>query len=229
MLDKLVFHEGDYVYIRFKALIWHSNCLIEHSTVFSSSMKLLEDIYSNIEPTKPLVVSFKGVVDLGDKALDNFFGEIVNKTKRPIIFIHNESFSDNIIQAILRLDADNRPRYESDISELGVLKVCCSVAEDNVVKELIKKVDKAEDTFLKKAISGCHKRIDQRLLSTVVSANVEFDAAKIISEPHVFIWICLFMADKISAFIKTFLIGEQSNPNPSNPNCLKYKLILIIL
>lgn len=224
MLDKLVFHQGDYVYIRFKALIWQSNCLISHSTIFYSSMKLLETIYLNIEPSKPLVVSLKGVIDLGDRALENFFGEIVKTKMRPIIFVHNESFSDNIIQSILRLEIEKRPRYASDPTELGVLKVSCSANDDKVVNGLLRKIEKAELDFLKKAISGCCKSVNQRLLSTVVSANVEFDAAKIISEPHVFIWLCLFMADKIMEFIKEKFIGDSFNPNSSNIKLLAVSL-----
>jgi hypothetical protein len=90
MIDKLIIHKGDYIYIRFKALIWHSNCLIKHQTILLSSIKLLEKIYLDIYPDLPLVVSFRGVVDT-ERPFENFFSETVSVKKRPIIFIHNDS------------------------------------------------------------------------------------------------------------------------------------------
>jgi hypothetical protein len=223
MIEKLVIHKGDYIYIRFKALIWHSNCLIKHQTILQSSIKLLEEIYINTFPTIPLVVSLRGVVDT-ERPFENFFSETVSVKKRPIIFIHNESFSDNIIQAILRVEKNKQPQFSSDPNELDVVKVSCTASEDLVVKGLISKIEKAEQEFLLKAIKDCHKPVNQRLLSTVVNANVEFDAAKIISEPNVFIWVCLFMADKITAFIKEKFHGDSFNPNSSNIKLLAVSL-----
>jgi hypothetical protein len=224
MIDKIVIHKGDYAYIRFKALIWHSNCLIKHQTILQSSIKLLEEIYLNIFPEIPLVVSFKGVVDT-ERPLENFFSEVVSVKKRPLIFVHNESFSDNIIQSITRITENSRrPKYESDPTELDVLKISCGPSEEKIIKGLIKKIEIAEIEFLKKAIFNCHKRVNKRLVSTIVSANVEFDAAKIISEPHVFTWICLFMADKISELIRDAFHGEAYNPNSSNIKLLAVSL-----
>lgn len=223
MIDKLIIHKGEYIYIRFKALIWHSNCLIKHQTVLQSGIKLLEDVYLNIHSSLPLVVSFKGIVDT-ERPFENFFSETVFNKKRPIIFIHNESFSDNIIQSILRVEKSKRPKYESDSIEPDIIKVSCSSNEDKIVKGLIKKIEIAEQEFLKKAIRDCHKPVSHRLLSTVVTANVEFDAARIISEPHVFVWVCLFMADKILEFIKEKFQGDSFNPNSSNIRLLAVSL-----
>lgn len=223
MINKLLIHKGDYVYIRFKALIWHSNCLIKNTTVLQSSIKLLEEIYKNCFPTLPLIVSFRGVIDT-ERPLENFFSETVYAIKRPIIFIHNESFDENIVQSILRIDLSKRPQYGSDQEEKDVIKVCCTTKEDSIVKGLINKIEIAEQDFLKSAILSCHKSINQRLLSTVVSANVEFDAAKIISEPALFVWVCLFMADKISSFIKDKMLGDNLNNDSSNIKLLAVSL-----
>jgi len=224
MIDKLIIHKGDYIYIRFKALIWHSNCLIKHQTVLQSSINLLEEIYINSYPNLPLVVSFRGVVDT-ERPFENFFSETVSVQKRPIIFIHNESFGDKIVESIFRIaEPHKRPKHEADPEELDVIKVCCTVEKNDLVKGLIKKIETVEHEFLINAIKACHKPVSHRLLSTVVSANVEFDAAKIISEPSIFIWVCLFMADKISKLIKETFHGEAFNPNSSNIKLLAVSL-----
>src|SRR6185437_2895019 len=212
MIQHLPIHKGDYVYIRFKALLWHSNCLVQHSTVLQKSVELLEKIYLEYETNFPLVVSFKGIVD-SERSFENFFGEVVNKSKRPIIFIHVESFSDQLIDAILRLDVAKRPRFETD-SE-NILKVYCTTDQTSVIKGLIKKVAKAENDFLVAEIKSCSKKVNHRLNSTILSTNVEFDAAKIISEPQVFIWVCPFIADRLNDLIKENfeVAGDNFNPN----------------
>ncbi len=210
MIDELVLHEGNYVYIRFKALIWMNNCLLEHKTILQSSVKLLELIYEKVEQSKPLVVSLKDVIE-AERALEPFFSEIVNKIKRPIIFIHTESFGDKLMDTLQRLPPEHRPRFENDDNPY-IFKVYCSKNEDEVVRNLISKVTEAEHKFLENAIKGCHKKVTHRLISTVILTNVEFDASKIISKPSCFIWICLFIADKVKEFIEK-LKGENYNPN----------------
>ena len=224
MIDKLIIHKGDYIYIRFKALIWHSNCLIKHQTILQSSINLLEKIYLDIYPDLPLVVSLRGVVDT-ERPFENFFSETVSVKIRPLIFIHNESFGDKVVESILRItEPTKRPKQEADPEEFDVIKVCCTSSQNDIVKGLVKKIEKVEQKFLVDAIKSCHKKVKHRLLSTVVAANVEFDAAKIVSEPSIFIWVCLFMADKILEFIKDKSQTESFNPNFSNIKLLAVSL-----
>lgn len=214
MIEKLIFTEGNFIYIRLKALIWINNGLAAHSTLLYSAVESLKFIYENIDTRKPFIVSCKGVVDSGDRVLENFFSDVVNKSARPIIFIHTDSFKDFIINSLNKIDETQAPSYEPIPAE-RIIKVNCKEPIP-VLKNINKNIEKIEGKFISDTIKSCYKKDDtgqRRLLSTVVTATGEFDARKIISEPNLFIWMCLFLAESLDNYIKTEIENKEQNPN----------------
>jgi hypothetical protein len=213
MIEKLIISESSFIYIRLKALIWNSNGLTAHSTLYFTAVEALKEIYEKIDTRKPLIVSCKGVVDGGDRGLENFFADIVKNSERPIIFIHTESLLDLLLNTIHQVGA-KAPNYEQ-IPEKNIFKVNC---KESIValNEINSEIEKVEKRFIHDTIKSCYKADKSgqvRLLSTVVKAKGEFDAGKIISEPHLFIWICLFLAETLDNYIKKEIEEKERNPN----------------
>ncbi len=215
MFKKLIITESNFVYIRLKALIWEKNGLISHATLTFSAIESLREIFENSEIRKPLIVSCKGVVDCGDRGLENFFSEVVKRSQRPIVFIHTNSLIDPLIDTLGRIGS-NAPNYEN-IPKKNILKVNCDGNSIQInLQTLNSDIQDVEQRFITDTIKACYKRNDTgqiRLLSTVVMAGGEFDAGKIISEPHLFIWMCLFLAEKLDLYIKNEIEEKEKNPN----------------
>ena len=225
MIEKLIFSEGNFIYIRLKTLIWINNGLTAHSTLLFSAVESLKNIYHNLGTAKPLVVSCKGVVDGGDRALENFFGDIVKNSDRAIIFIHTDSLKDLILNSITKLEANRAPTYEQ-IAEKSIIKVNCKY-DASKLNDINNEIDKIEKKFIVETIRGCYKsdlNPTRRLSSTVVKANGEFDAGKIISEPHLFIYMCLFIAEKLDNYIRTEIEEKVQKINPPEIKLLAVSL-----
>jgi hypothetical protein len=213
MIEKLILSESDFIYIRLKALIWKNNGLKSPATVYFSSVESIKEIYEKIEPRKPLIISCKGVVDGGDRSFENFFADIVKPSKRPIIFIHTFPLIDLLLSSIRSVGA-KAPNSEQ-IPEENIFKVNCT-EPISILKNINSVIEEVEKKFIHDTFKGCYKPDKSgqlRLLSTVVKAKGEFDACKIISEPHLFIWICLILADALDTFIKNEIEDKERNPN----------------
>lgn len=191
---------NEFVYLRLQALIWNTNALGRRSKFLDKANEVLIDIIDNVDTNKILVINCKRVNDFGQNLIDlALTQERINKRK--IIFIETELLHDSLISSIKGL---NGGIYNN--SSIKVISPIHSAYNfsNKEYEEIINKSKKIEEEEISKIIIESYNEYDEGykpLPSTAILAQGEFNACSIISSPKNYIWISLFLADKVEKFI----------------------------
>lgn len=187
--EDLGFSTTSFVFTRMQVLIWIANGTACLGLIEKDSGKLLSRLISEYDIDKPLVVSFKDIIDIDDHALDDVFKSIEDNQRQLIIL---DGF--HLMELIYRLKKDSSANFNS-YSEDGIIIIGKNTPIKN--NELIQERNQAKDNFIKNTVKSTFRKFEKekRLSSTPIISNGEFDSNKILSNPRLFIWITAFLSD----------------------------------
>lgn len=187
----LGFSTTSFVFTRMQVLVWISNGTSCLGLIEKDAGKLLSKILEEFETDKPLVVSFKDIVNIDDHALDDVFNFLNSNTRQLIIL---DGF--HLFEIIHKLKKESKANIDT-MSENNIITIGKNspisiediesermVAKRNFIKNTVK------DTFWK---FGKEKRLS----STPIITNGEFDSNRILSNPKYFIWTTAFLSDAL--------------------------------
>lgn len=189
--EDIGFSTTSYVFTRMQVLIWITNGTACLGLIEKDSGKLLSKLISEYEIDKPLVVSFKDIVDIDDHALDDIFKSLENNFRQLIIL---DGF--HLVELIYRLKKDYKVNIDIH-SEDSII----SIGKKSPInlEEILKERSQAKNNFIKNTVKNTFRKFDSeaRLSSTPIISNGEFDSNKILSNPKLFIWITAFLSDAL--------------------------------
>lgn len=200
----------DFVYIRLKGLVWTYNGLTNPNNIDKSAGDAINEIYINVEPSKPLILDCKGIVGITDHAWDIFFSSI-EKNKREVAFI-NFLKIDQQINFSKKEFCSSLKTWSDDLSiiifsERKKLDIISGTYLE-IDKQILKKISDFVGNSFYRYEGGQMKPLS----STPIYSNGEFDAAQIISIPESFFWTSIRMADEVEKIIEENRIGAVNAP-----------------
>lgn len=225
--DLLCFDESDIVYTRMQAIIWAHSGLLSPNRIQKSAIDALINIFENYSRKKTLVINCKRVNEINEKVLDNFLPKL-RKSKRNVIFTQfktTDTFSDNDLGSKLTsILTRNKIPFHFDDNKIfiGEDDKLSGLNMTNVIEEI-------ENKYMFETIKSSYERYEdgkKQLVSTSIIAEGEFDAARIISNPKSFIWISMFLADKLDQ-VKSKI--EAQNEKTGIINYSEIKLLAVSL
>ncbi|WP_316799682.1 hypothetical protein [Pedobacter frigidisoli] len=198
MIEPYLIHP-EWVYASADGIIWLTSGLSSPTNLSQNACDKLMKIYRTVSTDLPMVIDFRNVLDVADRALESLMKGFQSEG-RQIIFINYELIDSTIDKAI-------NEHYQKPLKgERNDNGLCYKILNDNGLSG--EGIQGAAKIFRKQKISGyiksCYVSFDHPrfLQSTPVLATGIFDASKLISGQTAFYWICLEMADQLRSLIK---------------------------
>lgn len=197
VMYNLYFETTKTLFTRAQALVWVANGLSELNLFEKSSGKLLSEIIDKCPEQKSLLVNFKGIIRFDDHCLDDVYDSLLGN-KKQLIILNGAQLFDQLNKLKKGKEVNVNNDATNKIIILGNSRV---INISDLLKERQTFVDDYISITLKSTFSkfGCFKR----LCSTPFLANGEFDSKKIIESPLDFMWMSLYLSDKLSAVIES--------------------------
>jgi hypothetical protein len=194
-IEDLGFATTTYVFTRMQVLIWVSNGTSCLGLIEKDAGKLLSRMLNEFDFDKPMVVSFKDIVNIDDHALDDVFS-ILESNKRQMIIL--DGF--HLVEIIHKLKKDSKANIDST-SENNIITI--GKSSSIKIEDIETERKQAKNTFIKNTVKDTFIRFEneKRLSSTPIITNGEFDSNKIISNPKYFIWVTAFLSDALRELI----------------------------
>jgi len=184
-----------FIFSRMQVLIWCSNGTSLLHSVEKNACDTLADLITNYCPDKPLVLNFKGIVNIDDHAFDNIFKALEENTRQLIIVNGYHLF-----EKINRLKKESKASLNSNADENWV-----SIGKPNniVIQDIEFERKLLIETFIKETVKESFVPFSskKRLHSTPILANGEYNSNLILSDIRKFIWTCFFLSDEIERII----------------------------
>ncbi|MCA0447992.1 MAG: hypothetical protein LCH54_17375 [Bacteroidetes bacterium] len=187
----LGFSTTSFVFTRMQVLVWVSNGTSLLSLIEKNAGHLLSRMLLEFEPDKPLVVSFKDIVNIDDHALDDVFNCLSSNNRQLIIL---DGF--HLVELMHKLKKDSKANIETD-SAFNIIKIGKRVKIN--FQDIVNERKQIKVNFLKNTIQGTFRKFEneKRLSSTPIITNGEFDSNRILSNPKYFIWTTAFLSDAL--------------------------------
>ena len=187
----LSFSTTTFAFTRMQILIWVANGTACLGILEKNAGLLLSRLIESYQTDKPIVVSFKDIINIDDHALDDVF-KVLNENKRQLILLDGYHLNETI----------HKQKKESlaNIESKSADKVIIIGKNDRVdLINLENERQIAIKNFIENTIKSTFRKFDheKRLSSTPIIANGEFDSNIILSSPRSFIWITAFLSDKL--------------------------------
>jgi hypothetical protein len=194
-VSDISFTTTSYVFTRIQALTWVANGTSLLNLLEKNACVLLSQIIDETPDNKVIVANFCGIVNIDDHAMDTIFRSLEDNSKQ-LIIINGHNLLDKITLAKKTSKAIITSDGEHEIITIGKN----TPVND---KEIYQEREKFVDRFLKNTVANTFRKFpyETRLSSTPVIANGEFDSNYIISNPSTFMWVTLFLSDKLNALI----------------------------
>lgn len=192
----LYFSTTNCVFTRAQALIWVANGLSVLDVFEKSSGKILSEIIIESPSEKTILLNFKGVVRLDDHSLDDVYLALGENVKQLIVYN-----GDHLFGEFNKLKKDK----PINISQDSVNKIIIIGNNKNVdFSSLVEEKEAVVNKYINRTLENTFTKFEdyQRLSSTPFLANGEFDSKKIIESPKDFMWISLYLSDKLHEFIE---------------------------
>jgi hypothetical protein len=173
----------------------------------------LAKIAEEIEPQKPFLINCQGMGEIDDHALAKF-AATRRAQNRQVVFLNAAQLVDNLTRSLGNYNASYATPDGSIVYVFG--------GGEHLSKErALKSAEDARDLELdeiKTRVRNCFRKYDspKRLTSTPLLATGVFNARSLISDPDVFVWPCLVIAEYVDR-----LLEEEK---PRNPRLLAVSL-----
>lgn len=198
-----------FVYVRLKGLIWAYIGLTNPNNVDKSAGDALAEICTEIEPSIPLLIDCNGVSGITDHAWDSLFIEI-NRTKREIIFINYQKIEQKI--NLTRKELCGSMKIQNNDHSFIIYSSSIQFKlNSSYEKEIDDKITDRIKSYVDKSFHKYENDEMKLLASTPIYSNGEFDAANLVSNPEMFYWTTIRLADKVEEVIQNFRVGGMSN------------------
>jgi hypothetical protein len=194
-VSDISFVTTSYVYARAQVLTWIANGTSILDIFEKNASDLLSKIIAETDPSKSIVVNFRGITNIDEHSLDGVFSQLSDNDKQ-LIIINGYSLADSFIRL-----------KKSSGAIINILSEYDAIVIGNSKAVNFKNIENEKSTFLKSFIkitlSGTFKpfQASKRLCSTPIMANGEFNSNVIISDPYKFKWISVFLSDKLEELI----------------------------
>lgn len=187
----LGFATTSFVFTRMQVLIWVSNGTSCLDLIEKDAGKLLSKMLKEFDSDKPLVVSFKGIVNIDDHALDDVFNFLDSNSRQLIIL---DGF--HLVEIIYKLKKESKANVDT-MSENNIITIGKKISIS--IEDLDSERKVAKKNFIKSTVKDTFRKFEKekRLSSTPIITNGEFDSNRIISNPKNFIWITAFLSDAL--------------------------------
>ncbi len=190
-IKDLGFATTSFVFTRMQVLIWVANGTACLELIEKDAGKLLSKMILEYDTDKPMVVSFRGIVNIDDHALDDVF-DCLNNNQRQLIILDGY----HLVEIIYRLKKDSKANIDTK-SENKIITIGKSLAIN--LEDLVNERKYAMSNFIKNTVKDTFRKFSKeaRLASTPIISNGEFDSNRILSNPKYFIWITVFLSDAL--------------------------------
>ena len=189
--EDIGFATTSFVFTRMQVLVWIANGTACLGLIEKDAGKLLSKMLLEFEIDKPLVVSFKNIVNIDDHALDDVF-DCLNSNQRQLVILDGY----HLVEIIHRLKKGSQANIDTK-SESNIIAVGKNLPINLEDIESERKL--AKNNFLKNTVKDTFRKFEEekRLSSTPIITNGEFDSNRILSNPKYFIWITAFLSDAL--------------------------------
>lgn len=202
-LNTLYFETTNLVYTRIQALTWATKGLSELSILEKSSADKLAEIIKNTSSEKIILANFKGVVRIDDHSMDEIY-KAIGKNEKQLVILNAISLENDLMKLKKDFEVDITQKAEDKLIIIGKNK------SFSLSKMLEEKNEKTEN-YIKSVLENTFTKLKdyKRLSSTPFYSNGEFNSKKIISTPKSFMWISLYLSDKLEEIIQTKKLGTN--------------------
>jgi hypothetical protein len=213
MTRNLILSHPEFIYTRMQGLVWIANEGLGPNFVQPSASESLCRIVRECSPERPLLVNFRGIVDIGNYALASL-QRTLRAIPRTLVVINGTHLHTRLIAEL----GDPTAAYShSDTIVFGGL-LESPTAGDLVAKSLV-----LEQDYVKQIVYKSFKKREKPdlLHSTPLTANGSLDARRIVSAREHFIWLSLLLADRLECDLERLegaadALGAQAKGLPSS-------------
>ena len=195
-LTDISFSTTSFVFARIQVLTWIANGTSLLYLLEKNSCELLADIIDGSDSSKAVVINFKGIKEIDDHALDRVFKVLEDNTKE-VIIINGYSLYDKIITS----KKDSKTHITTNSADETIIMGRNSAISTKIILE---ERQQYIDQYIKRVLSETFQLFEgeQRMCSTPIISNGEFNSSLIISIPSRFIWITFFLSDMLFGLLE---------------------------
>lgn len=192
---------GSYTYVTVDGLIWLSSGLKLPTNLEEKACSSLNKIYREINLEQPLVIDFRNVSNVSDRALEDLFKSFQNENRETIL-MNYEGIIDTIDQ-----NTNELYKKESSIVFINEDKQCKIFNKSNTDFKYLEGIEDLRRSKIKEYVKICFTEFpnEEFLPSTPFKATGIFDASKLITNHTAFFWISLQLSD----LLKNLLNSKQ--------------------
>lgn len=201
MIEQTYLDGGNFIYVKIRAVIWTMNGLKTASNIELDTGKLIERILKETPCEKTLVLDFNGIINEIDHSLKPFFDSI-SQLERLIVFVNFDDIYVILLKYVKGIGIKN-----TTINNNFWL-INTDIYNEDDINEIKLNIEKVCTVFLRKTISESFIEFENKprtLPSTPITATGVFDSSVIVSNPKKFLWICIFLSEKVEEIKKQIL------------------------
>ena len=188
-----------WTYTSVYGLIWLNSGLKLPTNLEEKACNALIKMYREVNTEQPLVIDFRNIKDVADRALENLF-KVFQDNSREVLLLNYDNISDAI-------DKNTHDHYKkgSVIHTLRDGQFCRIFNNVILTSDIGEKVEELRKNKVADFVKSCFIKFDQEqyLTSTPLKATGIFDAAKLISNHTAFYWICLQLSDMLKSLLNS--------------------------
>lgn len=191
---------NEWTYTSVDGLVWLNSGLKLPTNLEERACQALVKIYKEVNVEMPLIIDFRNIKDVADRAMDNMF-RVFFDSSREIVLINFDSISVQIDKVIHQVFTKPTKSF--------ILKndQHCKLLNQSTVKEedYSTHVNELRALKVRHFVKQCFIPFDEPkyLSSTPIKASGVFDASLIVSTPTPFYWICLELSELLKTLLKT--------------------------
>lgn len=197
MIQPYLSHSS-WTYTTVDGLIWLSSGLKLPTNLEEKACDSLIKIYKEINIGQPLVIDFRNIKDVADRALERLF-TIFQEGTREVVLVNFENISDQINKNTSdHYHKDSQNNTQTDGS-------CCKVLNQVgfTGEKLVEKINELRQQKVEEFVKSSFTKFDvpQYLNSTPIKATGVYDAGKMITNHTAFYWVCLELSEKLKGLL----------------------------
>ena len=198
MIQPYLSNSDHWIYTSVDGLIWLNSGLKLPTNLEEKACNAILKIYMEVEIGQPLIVDFRNVKDIADRALDNLFSAF-QENNREVLLLSFDTISDQIEKVTNQVYKKSYTDFSQ--SEGNRCRVLNKLVLDDV--NYIMMVNDLRERKMNEFVKSSFIKFDdeQYLKSTPLKATGVFDAAQLLSNHTAFYWICLQMADLVKSLL----------------------------
>lgn len=197
-----------YTYTSVNGLVWLHSGLKLPTNLEEKACNAIIKIYKEVNTEQPLVIDFRNIKDVADRAMENLF-DVFQTEDREVVLVDYESISD-------RIDKYTHDYYKKNSVNINEdhLK-CCKILNhvSFAIGDIYGEIQKLRITKISEYVKNAFVKFDSEkyLPSTPLKATGIYDAAKLIANHTAFYWICLELSDQLKGLLNTRKIEFNAN------------------